>query len=120
MKSGKYPDPMADKYLECGDCETRMPVGSRARWRCLLLPPDERSGPGFPSPPKWGHTREDPCPGGLIRLPQVMEASRAHFWMEKGQLGERYPEQSPLMHDCIDELAAASNAAEQDLLKAGG
>lgn len=113
-----HPDPMADKYLDCGDCMERNTPAARAAWRCGWIPPSERREPGFKGAlsPKWEHKPEDLCPGYLISLPQVCEAARAHFWMEKGQLGEKYPNQSPLLHDCIDILASAQGAAEQELL----
>ncbi len=109
-----HPDPMGDKYLDCGDCMERMPAASRAVWRCGWLHPSERREPGFKgAPPQWGHKPSDLCPGYLISLPQVCEAARAHWEVTQTNMDVAM---TPLLRACINEVAAAQGAAEQDIL----
>ena len=94
-----------------------MPKNIRASWNCGLMAPDERTGPGFPSPAHWGKL-SDICPGYLITLPTVIETARAKMHWDKGLLKERYEDESltGVALDCIEVLAGAIAEAESHML----
>lgn len=61
----------------------------------------------------------DICPGGLIQLPQVLEAARAFSWREKGQLGLFYGEHqlTILLKFALDIFACETVAAQNDSIR---
>lgn len=84
-------------YTNCEECMQVRPAAVRQTMRCGFEPalddlhltstwwPDGFSGFPTDSGPGLAST----CPGYTTKLPEVVEASRLHWWWSKGQLRDR-------------------------------
>lgn len=91
---------------------------------CYWSSTEDRSNSIAPNPVVPGRypgDREDIdiCPGGLIQLPQVIEAARAFSWREKGQLGLFYGGQpiTELAKFAVDVFACETVTAQNDSIR---
>jgi hypothetical protein len=115
----------ARAFLSCGSCLERNPEASRRSWNCghlPRLPQNPYAGPSLDCRLK----ADTVCPGYLVSLPQVIEASHAHVWFDKGQLTEFCDGKQPTraMRDCVDildcSIAEANAAAVRNAKKGKG
>ena len=103
----------AETYLECESCLARLDAAERASMRCGLLTRDVWRDGLRPYP------EAEVCPGYTIRLPEVIETSRALLWAQRGELRLYFEpfELTPLARDCVDLLDSAVKSAERELLR---
>jgi hypothetical protein len=71
-------------------------------------------------PPRYQGEDLPICCGGLIILPQVIEAARAGSWRKEGALRDFYGDQqlTPLARDSIDIVAYETVMASNDAIRA--
>lgn len=84
----------ARELFDCGSCLAATPAVVRRTWNCGHLP--RLPGNAYGGPPLDTELEPDAtCPGYLISLPQVVEASHAYAWWEKGQLRDFCDDETP-------------------------
>lgn len=98
-------------FLDCNACKEALSVESRRTLGCGYLS-DTAEKPGG-TPPGYDGPELTTCIGYSTSLPEVIEASRARFWTEKGQLlvwcdGEA---PTPALRLAIEEMEIQANAA---------
>lgn len=103
---------MGDGYLNCEECKKMTTPPVRRAMRCGWVKPEDRMDNAAPVPP--GAPRASECPGYLISMPEVYEASRALGWKRDGAIRELYPEGiTRIAVDAIDTVDCAISAVER-------
>lgn len=115
----------AESFLDCGSCKGLSPAAARQLWHCGFLPrlpdPDHRGEYPMPDGPV-ARPACDTCPGFLIGLPQVIEATRFYPWWDKGQLRDACDGEQPteVLREAINVLRAEVSATEAERAKPEG
>lgn len=103
----------ARSFLDCSTCQARTAPAARQLWNCGHLP--RLPGNRYQGPTLSADLAPDTvCPGYLITLPQVVEATRAFGWSEKGQLREFCDGETPteLLRVCVEVLGGVTGEAQ--------
>lgn len=103
----------AKEFLDCEACKRRLDRAERATMHC-----------GFLAEKDWAdgvrpYSEATTCPGYTIQLPEVLEASRALLWANRGELRLFYEpaEVTPIAKDCVDLLDSAVKGTEREVLR---
>jgi hypothetical protein len=104
--------PGTPPYLDCTACKEACTECGRAEMHCGFL--SEQSWSGSPPLPNGYPDEPSCCPGYLVSMPIVQEASRARFWAERGMLRDRY-DGHPLteaVFEAVEQLEVAYQEVE--------
>jgi len=107
-----------EQKFDCTSCLATNPGERnqvRALWHCGYMDPDNWTG-DEPAVGRFGgeKVQADLCPGALVRLESVIEASRMHLWWKQSQLETAVPNPPRKVIDACEEAARAWNLWEAE------
>lgn len=109
---------MQEEKFNCTSCLATNPGDRnqvRAQWHCGFMPQENWVG-DEPAVGRFGGEKvgANLCPGALVRLESVIEATKAHLWFKQSQLETAFPNPPKKVLEACEEAARAWNLWEAE------